>query len=174
MMLASIHQPPQYVCGGRVTPSIPSQGTNRSNATVLGQECPSFTLQLRRRNVNFQTTPAPQGGLMGDLSERRVARRFAMSLPLRVLPREARTSELRTQTRDVSYQGLYFLAQAPFDVGSEIEFVITLPHQVAQTGDVDIRCRGQIVRVEPVSNGQMGVAAKIERYEFLPATASAA
>jgi len=111
---------------------------------------------------------------MGDGSERRVARRFTMSLPLRVLPREPRSSELRAQTRDVSYQGLYFLAEEPFEVGSEIEFVITLPQQAAQTGDVDIRCRGQIVRVESASNGRMGVAAKIERYEFLPATASAA
>jgi hypothetical protein len=111
---------------------------------------------------------------MGDGSERRVARRFTMSLPLRVLPREPRSSELRAQTRDVSYQGLYFLAEANFEVGSEIEFVITLPQQVALTGDVDIRCRGQIVRVESVSNGRMGVAAKIERYEFLPAAASAA
>ena len=113
---------------------------------------------------------------MGDGSERRVARRFTMSLPLRVLPRDSHTSELRAHTRDVSYQGLYFLAEEPFEVGSEIEFVITLPQQVAQTGDVDIRCRGQIVRVETVENGRMGVAAKIERYEFVPAhsTASAA
>jgi c-di-GMP-binding flagellar brake protein YcgR len=111
---------------------------------------------------------------MADGSERRVARRFTMSLPLRVLPREPRNSELRAQTRDVSYQGLYFLAEEPFEVGSEIEFVITLPQQVAQTGDVDIRCRGQIVRVESVSEGRLGVAAKIERYEFLPNAASAA
>ena len=111
---------------------------------------------------------------MGDGSERRVARRFTMSLPLRVLPRESRTSELRAQTRDVSYQGLYFLAEEQFEVGAEIEFVITLPQQVAQTGDVDIRCRGQIVRVESVSEGRLGVAAKIERYEFLPASAASA
>ena len=111
---------------------------------------------------------------MGDSSERRVARRFTMSLPLRVLPRESRNSELRAQTRDVSYQGLYFLSEQQFDVGAEIEFVITLPHQIAQTGDVDIRCRGQIVRVESASDGRMGVAAKIERYEFVPATAASA
>lgn len=111
---------------------------------------------------------------MADGSERRVARRFTMSLPLRVLARESRSHELRAQTRDVSYQGLYFLADAPFEVGNEIEFVLTLPKLVAQTGEVDIRCRGQIVRVETATNGHVGVAAKIERYEFLPATASAA
>jgi PilZ domain len=111
---------------------------------------------------------------MADGSERRVARRFTMSLPLRVLPRESRSHELRTQTRDVSYQGLYFMAEAQFEVGSEIEFVLTLPNHVAKTGEVDIRCRGQIVRVESSTNGNVGVAARIERYEFLPAAASAA
>jgi hypothetical protein len=44
---------------------------------------------------------------MADGSERRIARRFTMSLPLRVLPSEPSSSEFRTQTRDVSYQGLY-------------------------------------------------------------------
>ena len=111
---------------------------------------------------------------MADGAERRVARRFTMSLPLRVLAHEPRSSELRTRTRDVSYQGLYFLSDAQFEVGSEIEFILTLPQQVAQTGDVDIRCRGEIVRVESTSNGQTGVAAKIDRYEFMPVTASAA
>lgn len=104
---------------------------------------------------------------MSDGSERREARRFNMSLSMRVLPREASAPELRAQTRDVSYRGLYFLVEAKFVVGSPIEFVITLPQQVTQSGDVNIRCQGQIVRVEPTSNGRTGIAAKIDRYEFL-------
>ena len=111
---------------------------------------------------------------MSDGSERREARRFNMTLPLRVLPREPKESEFTAQTRDVSYRGLYFLTEANFNIGSEIEFVITLPQQVTQSGDVNIRCRGQIVRVEPTSNGRVGIAAKIERYEFMPSAASAA
>jgi PilZ domain len=111
---------------------------------------------------------------MGDGSERREARRFTMSLPLRVLPGEAQKHELNTRTRDVSYRGLYFLAEAGFEVGSEIDFVITLPQQMTQSGDVKIRCQGQIIRVEPTENGRMGIAAKIARYEFMPATATAA
>jgi PilZ domain len=116
----------------------------------------------------------PQGVLMGDGAERREARRFTMSLPMRVLPREARGRELDAHTRDVSYRGLYFLADANFDVGSEIEFVITLPQQVTQSGDVNIRCLGEVVRIEPTENGKVGIAAKIARYEFMPATANAA
>ncbi|MBZ5703683.1 MAG: PilZ domain-containing protein [Acidobacteriia bacterium] len=103
-------------------------------------------------------------------SERREARRFTMALPMRILPQEAVDCEFQGQTRDVSYRGLYFLADTQkFAVGSEIEFIITLPQQVRQSGNVHIRCRGQIVRVEDVSN-RKGVAAKIDRYEFLPVT----
>jgi len=69
---------------------------------------------------------------------------------------------------------LYFLAEADFEVGKEIEFVITLPQQVTQSGDVHIRCQGEIVRVETTDSGRVGIAAKIVRYEFIPATATAA
>ena len=111
---------------------------------------------------------------MPDGADRREARRFLMSLPMRVLPRETHSKELRANTRDVSYRGLYFLSETKFDVGSQIEFVLTLPQKVSSSGEVDIRCRGQVVRVDAGSNGRMGVAAKIERYEFLPANATAA
>ena len=105
--------------------------------------------------------------------DRRQARRFSMSLPMRVLPREARSNELRANTRDVSYRGLYFLSETKFDVGSQIDFIIKLPEPVSATGVVDIRCTGRVVRGEPGRNGTSGIAAKIERYEFLPINASA-
>ena len=111
---------------------------------------------------------------MSEGADRREARRFTMRLPMRVLSLETEGREFSAQTRDVSYRGLYFLADAKFEIGSEIDFVITLPEQVTQSNDVNIRCQGQIVRVEATENGRVGIAAKIERYEFLPATATAA
>jgi PilZ domain len=111
---------------------------------------------------------------MSDGADRREARRFSMSLPMRVLAHEAQSKELRANTRDVSYRGLYFLSDTKFEVGSQIDFVLTLPQKVASSGEVDIRCRGQVVRVDAGSNGRVGIAAKIDRYEFLPASATAA
>jgi len=111
---------------------------------------------------------------MADGSERREARRFNMSLPMRVLPRDRHENELFGQTRDVSYRGLYFLSDSSFEPGSEIDFVLTLPQQVSPAGDVNIRCQGQIIRVEPTENGRIGIAARIQRYEFIPAAAPAA
>jgi len=110
---------------------------------------------------------------MADGSERREARRFTMTLPMRVLPRERHQNELPGQTRDVSYRGLYFLADAGFEPGTEIDFVLTLPQQISGNGDVSIRCQGQIIRVEPTDNGRVGIAAKINRYEFLNAASAA-
>jgi hypothetical protein len=110
---------------------------------------------------------------MPDGADRREARRFAMSLPMRVLPREARGKEVRANTRDVSYRGLYFLSETKFEVGTPIDFILKLPEPVSATGVIDIRCSGRVLRVEAGKNGTMGVAAKIERYEFLPVNASA-
>jgi hypothetical protein len=111
---------------------------------------------------------------MSDFSDRREARRFVMTLPVRVLARESSGAELKAHTRDVSYRGLYFLAEAKFEQGSEIDFVLTLPQQVISAGDVNIRCHGRVVRVESTDNGKNGIAAKIEKYEFVPLRASAA
>ncbi|GAC1626218.1 MAG: hypothetical protein PVS2B2_12620 [Candidatus Acidiferrum sp.] len=111
---------------------------------------------------------------MSDGAERREARRFNMSLPLRIVACDTGQQELKTHTRDLSYRGLYFVAEAPLKKGSEIDFVLTLPQNVTLNGDVNIKCRGQIVRVEPAENGYTGIAAKIERYEFLPGSMAAA
>jgi len=109
---------------------------------------------------------------MSTGAERREARRFTMSLPLRVLGGSHSNPEIETETRDVSYRGLYFIAESVFEAGKPINFVITLPENVTG-GDVQIRCQGEVVRVEPGVNGRLGVAAKIEHYEFVP-TASIA
>ncbi len=103
-------------------------------------------------------------------AERRTSRRFTMSLPVRVRRKGSRSGELLAHTRDVSFRGLYFLAEAPFEKGTEIEFVLTLPKEMMLSGEVNIRCFGQVIRVEG-HNGRRGVAARIDRYEFLPPVA---
>jgi hypothetical protein len=105
--------------------------------------------------------------------ERRAARRFSMMLPVKVrfTARDDGVMEQEGETRDVSFRGLYFLMEAAsLETGSPIEFVLTLPQQITLAGDVHIRCYARVLRVEP-HNGRRGIAARIERYEFLPATA---
>jgi hypothetical protein len=105
---------------------------------------------------------------MGHDVERRAARRFTMSLPLKVrFGSENGALEQPGETRDISFRGLYFLMGAMVEKGSKIEFVLTLPQQITLAGDVHIRCYARVLRVEP-HDGKSGVAARIERYEFLP------
>jgi hypothetical protein len=108
-----------------------------------------------------------------DNSERREARRFTMDLPLSILPWERTGNELTVHMRDVSYRGLYFFVGETFEAGRDIDFVITLPKDLLKASDVRIRCRGKVIRVDPGADGKMGVAAKIERYEFMPGAAAA-
>ncbi len=109
---------------------------------------------------------------MSTGADRREARRFTMTLPLRVLPGARHDSEVRSATRDVSYRGLYFVTETNFESGNAIDFIITLPEDVTG-GDVKIRCQGEIVRVETTDDGRRGVAAKIDHYEFLPNSSAA-
>ena len=78
-------------------------------------------------------------------------------------------TERQGRTRDVSFRGLYFTPEGALEMGASIEFVLTLPQQITLAGDVHIRCYARVLRVEP-RNGDRGVAARIDRYEFLPAT----
>lgn len=108
---------------------------------------------------------------MSNASERRTSRRFNMSLPLSVrMPAEGVAEEKRGETRDVSFRGLYFLIDSKVEPGTPLEFVLTLPKEITMAGDVHIRCYGQVIRVDD-QDGRRGVAARIERYEFLPAPA---
>lgn len=98
------------------------------------------------------------------MDDRRNAQRYPINLPLEIKAEEA----LAVETRNVSFRGLYFVAEREFQSGSPIEFVLTLPRELTLAGDVRIYCAGRIVRVEkPQPTGPVGIAAVIDRYEFL-------
>ncbi len=55
------------------------------------------------------------------------------------------------------------------EVGSKLEWQLTLPPELCQGGTVRLHCHGRIVRVERM-DGQgsvVGIAATIERYKFV-------
>ncbi len=104
-------------------------------------------------------------------SERRASRRFNMNLPLMIRYSNGENRmESEARTRDVSFRGLYFTMETGFEPGMPVEFVLTLPKEVTMAGDVYIQCYGTVVRVED-HNDRKGIAARIDRYEFLPTAA---
>jgi PilZ domain len=115
-------------------------------------------------------TEALTGGSMENAVERRAARRFSMMLPLKVrFSQDDNLLEKQGETRDVSFRGLYFTTEGSMEAGASIEFVLTLPQQITLAGDVHIRCYARVLRVEPQDSNR-GIAARIDRYEFLPAS----
>lgn len=108
---------------------------------------------------------------MADPTERRTSRRFTMALPLTLrVFKSSGPVEKRGETRDVSFRGLYFWTEEELEAGVAIEFVLTLPKEITMTRDVNIHCFGRVIRVDAQQETR-GVAARIERYEFLPASA---
>jgi hypothetical protein len=98
-----------------------------------------------------------------------------MRLPLTVRwTDDSVVGEAATESREVSSRGLYFHLPKGLKSGSPVEIVMTLPHELTQAGPVRVRCLGRVLRNSPYEEGHVGVAAAIERYEFMRASESAA
>lgn len=106
---------------------------------------------------------------------RRAAHRYSMTLPVEVKG-SAAAGPVSTTTKDVSFRGVYFTVNQNFEVNSPIDLVLTLPREVTLSDDVRVHCVGHVVRVDKQpaeKGGQVGVAAVIERYNFLPSASKA-
>jgi hypothetical protein len=101
--------------------------------------------------------------------EKRNTRRFALRLPVTV--NQNGGSGETAQTRDVSARGVCFYMDSSVEVGSQIEFTLTLPPEITLTESIRVRCKGKVVRMEERdSNDKVVVAAVIDEYEFLSET----
>jgi hypothetical protein len=101
-------------------------------------------------------------------TERRSRKRYPLKLALSVRPSGVSAAgEILTQCRDVSSHGVYFFLEQPINGGSTLELTLTLPSEITQGEPVRVRCEARVQRTE-VGEGRVGIAAKIERYRFLP------
>lgn len=104
------------------------------------------------------------------MSEARTGKRFPLHLPIKI-QKEDSASQTSGVTGNLSAAGVYIRSDASLEVGSPVEFEISLPPEV--TGgkeDVVIQCRGRVVRTdEPAgaSAENRGVACVIDSYEFV-------
>jgi hypothetical protein len=107
------------------------------------------------------------------VSEARTGKRFPLQLPIKIHKEDTAGAESSGMTGNLSAAGVYIRADASLEVGSPVEFEITLPPEV--TGgkeDVVIQCRGRVVRTdEPNTSAESGdnrgVACVIDSYEFV-------
>ena len=103
------------------------------------------------------------------MSEARTGKRFPLELPIKI-HKEGASADSKGTTGDLSAAGVYIRADASLEVGSPVEFEITLPPDV--TGgqeNVMIACKGRVVRSDPTGSTPdgKGVACVIDSYEFV-------
>ena len=116
----------------------------------------------------FGPKQSQNGG--GTVSEGRTGKRFPLELPIKIHKSDA-PGEASGVTGNLSAAGVYIRADASLEMGSPVEFEITLPPEM--TGgqeNVVIQCRGRVVRTDDSAadaSGSRGVACVIDSYEFV-------
>ena len=105
----------------------------------------------------------------GTVPEARTGKRFPLELPIKV-HKEGTGADATGTTGNLSAAGVYIRADASLEIGSPVEFEITLPPDM--TGgqeNVVIQCKGRVVRTDPtgISEDGKGVACVIDSYEFV-------
>jgi PilZ domain len=112
------------------------------------------------------TSGQHRGGPVGE--EARTGKRFPLELPIKI--HKGETGDAKGVTGNLSAAGVFIRADAAMEIGSPVEFEITLPPEM--TGgqeNVTIQCKGRVVRSDPAGSGGegRGVACVIDSYEFV-------
>ncbi|HEV3206428.1 MAG TPA: PilZ domain-containing protein [Terriglobales bacterium] len=104
------------------------------------------------------------------MSDARTGKRFPLELPIKIHKSEE-GGEHSGVTGNLSAAGVYIRADAALDVGSAVEFEITLPPEMTGAKEgVVIHCRGRVVRADESAGGSAdarGVACVIDSYDFI-------
>jgi hypothetical protein len=108
----------------------------------------------------------------GSVSEARTGKRFPLELPIKI-HRAEDSGEQDGLTGNLSAAGVYIRAAANLEIGSNVEFEISLPPEVTGAKEpVVVQCKGRVVRTdEPAGAGKnaesRGVACVIDSYDFV-------
>ena len=96
----------------------------------------------------------------------RMSRRFPVHLPLKFLGDQRIPPG---STANISAAGVHLWVDGELEVGSSIDFELTIPRDsIAAGNDVRLLCQGRVVRCDANQEaGHTGVACVIEGYEFL-------
>jgi len=103
------------------------------------------------------------------VTEGRTGKRFPVHLSVKVAHADKQHTEEIGTTGNMSAAGVYLLMDRGLEVGSNMEFEITVPGEIigART-DVRLHCTGRVVRNEVrAEEHKTGVACVIESYEFV-------
>lgn len=99
----------------------------------------------------------------GRFADLQSAMRFPIKLPIFV---KSKSGGSRTETENISANGVLFHLDAEMPIGSPVDFTISLPADVVGAkADVHLDCRGRVVRSFN-DEGRVVVGVVIDEYNF--------
>ncbi len=105
--------------------------------------------------------------------DNRKNKRYDLRLPVELVRAGGEHVSNHGETQNVSSGGVLFTSDAHVDVGQPIEYLISLPPGPNREARVRLRCLGKVLRLvkgaaaQESGRSNIGVAATMERYEFL-------
>lgn len=113
-------------------------------------------LAEKRTLVGIVSTPSTKDDMRSSV-------RFPLELPVEV---RAHRERFDAMTKDISAGGVLFYMDSAVEVGSIIEFSISMPAKIiGAEKDIVVNCVGRVVRSEPEGE-RSAVAAVIDEYTF--------
>ena len=104
-------------------------------------------------------------------TERRLAARLNLKLPLRVRIPKSTAPEQSVESVNVSPRGIYFATDLSLEKGMGVHLTFEMPEEVSKKPPSQWRCTGHVVHIQPSSSspGRVCVGVAFDCYEILPA-----
>jgi hypothetical protein len=101
------------------------------------------------------------------LSDRRLARRFNITVPLYIRMWKSPAPEQKVESINVSECGVYFVTDTPPHEGAMIQIRLEMPAEITGHPTDEWRCTGKVMRVAPPSSpgALLGVSVRFDYYE---------
>jgi hypothetical protein len=98
------------------------------------------------------------------LSDRRMARRFSINVPLYISEWKSPATEKTVRSANISESGVYFETDTPPGEGTMLRLRLEVPKEIAGDTPIKWHCAGKVIRVQ--SNGNLkGVGVRFDYYE---------
>lgn len=103
-------------------------------------------------------------------TERRLAERFGLKIPLRVRIAKSAAPEHPAESLNISTRGIYFATDLPLCKGTPVHLAFEMPEEVTHKPASEWRCTGHVVHVEPNSSphGATCAGVRFDCYEVWP------
>jgi hypothetical protein len=107
-------------------------------------------------------------------ADRRLCLRHKIKTSLRVRLWKSSTPEQRSESVNLSQQGILFATDIPMPVGTVVEVLLKMPEEITGEPATEWLCAGHVVHVDPIdsSRGRFGVGVQFDCYQVSRATAT--